>query len=73
MKILKVAREDAGNFSLGRIYLPAGTDVVYNQQYNFSFNMTAPSTIGIQDPDYRMVQENVTWFGDYANNTVLVK
>jgi hypothetical protein len=57
---------------IGRFYLPAGTTVATNQQYTFTFNMTAPATAGTYIPQYRMVQDGVAWFGSTQSTTIIV-
>ena len=37
-------------------------------QWTFSFTVTAPSSPGTYNFQWRMVQEGVTWFGDYTPN-----
>src|SRR5205807_2589690 len=39
-----------------------------NQQYTFSFTITAPMTPGTYNFQMQMVQELVTWFGDKTPN-----
>jgi RHS repeat-associated protein len=40
-------------------------------QANFSFQITAPSTPGSYNFQWRMVQENVQWFGPFTPNVVV--
>ncbi|HWT03608.1 MAG TPA: M4 family metallopeptidase [Pyrinomonadaceae bacterium] len=54
-----------------RIYLPYGTTVSPGSYYTFYFNVTAPSTPGYYNFQWRMVQEGVEWFGDYTANVVV--
>ena len=71
---------DAAKFGIGRVLLPAGTDVkgiVNNQavedQYWFRFTMTAPQTPGLYKPSFRMIRENGQWFGPALTVPILVK
>lgn len=50
----------------GRVELPA--PVAPGAQATFNFTVTAPSTPGFYDFQWRMVQECVTWFGDFTPN-----
>ncbi|WP_171717198.1 NBR1-Ig-like domain-containing protein [Paenibacillus phytohabitans] len=54
---------DGDPFSYGRKLIPDGRVVLPGQSFTFSFNMTAPSTTGSYITDWRMLQENVEWFG----------
>jgi uncharacterized protein affecting Mg2+/Co2+ transport len=67
------ASSDSEKFgSPGRFYLPAGTTVAPNDQYTFSFVMTAPSTPGSYTPKYMMVWEFHEWFGPLVSANVQV-
>lgn len=55
----------------GRIYLPAGVTVPPGASHTFYFNVTAPSTPGYYNFQWRMVQELVEWFGEYTPNLVI--
>ncbi|HEX7221244.1 MAG TPA: RHS repeat-associated core domain-containing protein [Burkholderiales bacterium] len=46
-----------------RVMLPAGTSVAPGASYTFSFNVTAPSTPGTYQFQWKMLQESVEWFG----------
>jgi len=54
-----------------RIYLPAGAQINPGQSWTFSFNITAPSTPGTYNFQWRMVQEFVGWFGDFTPNVAI--
>lgn len=58
------------NFRVLRMNIPAGTTVLPNQTYTFTFNMRAPYTAGTLNPQYRMVWTGHYWFGEYQNSTV---
>ncbi|MBP5718837.1 MAG: N-acetylmuramoyl-L-alanine amidase, partial [Abditibacteriota bacterium] len=62
----------AGN-SLGaaaRQTLPAET--MPGSTVTFTFNMTFPSAAGTYNTQWQMMRENVGWFGDVVNKTVVV-
>jgi hypothetical protein len=61
--------QDNTNWGLGRVNLT--NSVPPGSQYTFSFTVTAPSTPGTYNFQWRMVQELVQWFGDYTPNVVV--
>jgi len=64
---------NAAKFSTTRIYItPTGTNVPTNGQYAFTFTMTAPTTLGTYNPQYRMVQDSVAWFGNTQSTSITV-
>ena len=50
-------------FGPGRMDLGDTDSIAPGQSKAFSFTMTAPSASGIYTTDWRMLQENVQWFG----------
>jgi len=54
----------AAQFGPTRIGITSGTNIASNQEYSFTFNITAPNTPGTYNLQYRMVQDGVAWFGD---------
>lgn len=52
---------DNHTWGLHRVELAA--DVAPGQVANFTFNATAPTTVGVYDFQWRMLQEGVRWFG----------
>lgn len=58
--------QDNNNWGTTRAYI-TGT-VPYNSSYTFSFSVTAPSTLGAYNFQWKMLQEMVAWFGDYTPN-----
>jgi hypothetical protein len=72
-----------GNYALGsqnpqnnttwgvsRIQLPH--DVAPNEEVTITTTLTAPSTPGTYNFQWRMVQDGVEWFGDYSENVSIV-
>jgi len=53
-------------WGVGRSYV--GSTVAPGQQVTFTFNITAPTTPGIYNFQWQMLQENVTWFGAQTPN-----
>ena len=52
--------------------LATGDSIVHGAQKTFTFNITAPSAAGTYDFQWRMLQEGVTWFGDFTSNVAIV-
>ena len=63
--------QDNWTWGLNRVYLPAGTTVPPGSDYTFYFTVTAPSTAGYYNFQWRMVQDGVQWFGDYTPNVLV--
>jgi hypothetical protein len=60
----------------GRIVLALGENILPGETKTFMFKVTAPLEPGTYDFQWRMVQENVEWFGDFTKNvsvTVITK
>jgi hypothetical protein len=55
-------------WGLGRAYLPGSASILPGQQFTFTFNITAPSSPGTYNLQFRMLREGVAWFGDYTTN-----
>jgi hypothetical protein len=51
-----------------RVYLKPGESIAPGQSKTFTFEITAPMTIGIRDFQWRMVHEHVQWFGERTEN-----
>ncbi len=54
-----------------RAYLPYGTYVAPGQQVTFNFNITAPSTAGIYNFQWKMIQEFTEVFGEITPNKAI--
>jgi Ig-like domain from next to BRCA1 gene len=61
--------QDNGTWGLGRVDVP--TSVGPGQQVTFNFSVTAPATPGTYNFQWRMLQEGVTWFGDFTPNQIV--
>jgi uncharacterized membrane protein len=55
-----------------RIYLEPSDVIELGQRKVFSFEITAPSTPGIYNFQWRMVHEGVRWFGNFTSNVAIV-
>lgn len=55
--------------STGRV--PVGTSVALGQQYKFTFPVTAPTTPGTYNFQWKMLRENVEWFGALSSNVAI--
>jgi hypothetical protein len=64
--------QDNYTWNLNRVWLPAGVAVAPGQQRTFTFNITAPTTAGTYNFQWRMVQDGVQWFGAYSTNVAIV-
>ena len=62
----------AAQFGATRFNIASGTNVATNQEYSFTFNITAPTTPGTYNLQYRMLQDGVAWFGDTLSVNVTV-
>lgn len=61
--------QDNGTWGTGRVGLPS--DIAPGQTATFTFQIRAPSTPGNFNFQWRMLQEGVTWFGDFGANVVI--
>jgi hypothetical protein len=48
--------------------IPSGTSVAPQENFSFTFNVTAPTTPGYYNFRWRMVQDGVQWFGASTTN-----
>jgi type IV pilus assembly protein PilY1 len=62
---------DNSNWGFNRVELPAGTTVAMGQEHTFTFTVTAPLTEGNYNFQWRMLRENVDWFGETTPNVVV--
>lgn len=60
---------DNGTFGLSRVLVPSS--IAPGAEATFSFTAKAPSTPGSYNFQWRMLQENVEWFGDVAPNVAI--
>ena len=56
--------DDSWTWGLGRVDLSLGETISPDQSKTFTFNITAPSQPGQYEMQWRMVRENVEWFGE---------
>lgn len=63
---------DSDPFANTRHYIPGGQTVPPGKIQTFSFMMQAPDALGSYLTDWRMVHENVTWFGQTLTKSVQV-
>lgn len=61
--------QDNSTWGLGRVGLP--NSVPPGATVMFNFTVTAPSTPGAYNFQWRMVQDGVEWFGDFSPNIVV--
>jgi hypothetical protein len=61
--------QDNSTWGWSRVTLPH--DVWPGQQVTFTFEVMAPLKTGNTNFQWRMVQENVEWFGDFTTNKVI--
>ncbi len=60
---------DNTTWGLSRVNLPQ--DIAPGQTATFNFNITAPSTAGTYNFQWRMVQDGVAWFGAQSTNVAI--
>ncbi len=60
---------DNTTWGLHRVAVPGS--VATGQTATFNFNITAPSTAGSYNFQWRMVRDGVAWFGAFTPNTVI--
>lgn len=63
---------DSDPFGPGRITLPVTASVAPGQTNDFQVPLQAPNGSTTATTDWRMVRENVAWFGDVASSSVSV-
>ncbi|MCC6575020.1 MAG: hypothetical protein IT462_14685 [Planctomycetes bacterium] len=60
------AAQDNKTWGFGRVNIAQSTLVRPGENYVFTFKVRAPVKAGVYAMQWRMVQENVEWFGDYT-------
>ncbi len=63
--------QDNITWGTGRVLLGGADSIAPGGQKTFTFNITAPSTSGSYNFQWRMLQEGVEWFGDFTPNVVI--
>ncbi|EPX55217.1 hypothetical protein D187_009424 [Cystobacter fuscus DSM 2262] len=63
--------QDNSRWIYNRIYLNDGESISPGHSKTFTFNITAPPTPGTYNFQWRMLQENVAWFGDFSPNVTI--
>lgn len=63
--------KDNTHWQVHRIKLADGEQVAPNQSHTFVFDITAPSDAGRYDFQWRMLEEQVEWFGNVSRNVVI--
>jgi uncharacterized repeat protein (TIGR01451 family) len=63
--------QDNLRWGLSRVNLPI-SPVNPGQSVTFAFNAQAPNQVGLFPFDWRMVEENVEWFGGFCTRTISV-
>jgi hypothetical protein len=58
--------QDNTTWGLGRVDLAASDSIGQDVNKTFTFTIRAPATAGTYGFQWRMVQEAVTWFGDFS-------
>lgn len=64
--------DDNDELGLIRIELDAGEAIAPNEKKTFTFNITGPVTPGVYNFQWRMIQENVGWFGALSPKETVV-
>jgi len=63
---------DGWTWGLNRANLSDSESISAGQSKTFTFNVTAPNAAGNYNFQWRMVQDNVQWFGDSSTNISVV-
>lgn len=63
--------QDNGTWGTGRVNLEASDSIDHRDQKTFTFEITAPSSAGTYNFQWRMLQEGVSWFGDFTDNVLI--
>jgi parallel beta-helix repeat protein len=63
--------QDNTTWGTGRVNLAGGDSIAPGQQKTFTFNITAPAVTGPYNFQWRMLRENVAWFGVFSPNVVI--
>jgi hypothetical protein len=58
-------------WGMARVYLAAADSIAPGQQKTFAWTVTAPTTPGMYNFQWRMLQEGVVWFGSSTTNMVI--
>jgi alkylated DNA repair dioxygenase AlkB len=61
--------QDNNTWGFGRVELP--NDVAPGASVTFNFNVVAPTALGTYDFQWRMVEDNVEWFGDSSTDVAV--
>ncbi|HEX7184020.1 MAG TPA: NBR1-Ig-like domain-containing protein [Thermoanaerobaculia bacterium] len=63
--------QDNLTWGAGRVDLSGADSIAPGQQKTFTFNITAPSSPGSYNFQWRMLREHVAWFGAFSPNVVI--
>ena len=63
--------QDSRIWGVSRIYLGSSEVIKLNTNKTFTFDVTAPTTAGSYNFQWRMVQDGVAWFGDKTPNVAI--
>ncbi len=63
---------DNHNWEVSRVNIEDGVVVPTGSSYTFTFDITAPSSPGVYNCSWKMLQELVTWFGEKCSKEVNV-
>lgn len=63
--------DDNTDFGTNRVQLDASDNIAPGQSKTFTFDITAPTTPGTYNFQWKMVQDLVEWFGSLTNNVVI--
>ena len=63
--------QDNTRWGLHRVNLPAGVSIPPNANHTFTFNVTAPTTAGSYNFQWRIVYDWVAWFSASSTNAIV--
>ena len=64
--------QDNGSWGTGRVALDAAATIAPGEQAIFTFDVVAPASIGFYNSRWRMLQEQVEWFGEFSDNVAVM-
>jgi hypothetical protein len=63
--------QDNATWGTHRVLLASGDSIAPSQTKTFTFDVKAPATVGTYNFQWRMVRENVAWFGAFLSNVAV--
>jgi len=64
-------KQDNPNWGTNRVELNEGESIAPGESKTFTFDVSVPNTASVYNFQWRMVQEDVNWFGDLSPNRLV--